>query len=870
MLNDWLGQSKKKCLAEIIHNFHHNFNFFPLHFNAVQLRKVTLVNHSSSSCFKEVEPLSFEAKQELHSLNNARKLHTIDSLESEDLLTSERTRFRPIKQTFADGYAFDISNKLDHINYERSKSGLLYHNSEVYREYYLYDEDGNGGSSSRYDDDDDGGAGGATSAAEFTLKYCIRQNDKSCQTDDAVTAMPPRRSQNINDNWFDMTRMRTSSSNSCVPSSTAQIHPRVAYYETAENNGTASTTSTLDKLMDVSQDGWCLDENRLCCNNNNITNNNNNNNNSVRALWEHCATCSMDVVSMPANRQLKEELSADGDEIMRSMNYLIQSISFQSDWDDDDTMTAATGTARDDNLKSANLPSANQNVTMAAKPKIRSSVSRQLFPDVNKLSSDVPMADADDAMSMDQSHSVGDDDFNSDHIYSNVSKLIMDLLQPEKAQTLVQAISEKCQGRGLLTIDSDSGGGGGSSSSIQHTKDTPNEPTKTERMCNTRNNGSEDGLSPPPPPTNRNTNSANNDSKTSGSNKSNNCSDSSSSNNINSNNGHFGSLWAYNDNSIWRKELPATTAGAATSTSDNDASAIKSATTTTTTAVPTETWEHAALQKIWNNVHADTDVAQQQNPASDILNQWTAPQTAEPPSSIHTDKTINYTEKLNENSHQPTQPVSENCSSTTLAGGEHSKSDMNTLEKFWHLIKQANALHDGTLAPSSSSSSAATVTPKTAASSRYDRKRRHSATSNHQNYFDHCSLNNCDAFESIKKLATKTITDDGYGGDPNQKAQSTSGGTTTIITCKYWTAWDQLCVTSTLAFNNNNNNNVDDNLIVADGADSLFDCYRTAAPSKFHTNTGLDTINANDSILMQPTSTFLKQMAAMVSRPLTR
>lgn len=787
-------------------------------------------------------------------MNNARKLHTIDSLESEDLLTSERTRFRPIKQTYADGYAFDISNKLDHINYERSKSGLMYHNSEVYREYFVYDDEGNGGGS-RCDDED-----GATATAEFTLKYCIRQNDKSCQTDDSIAAVTAqRRSQ---DNWLDVTRMRSASSissgaNSCISSSMPRNTARNAYFEAAENTSTTST-STLDKLMDVSQDGWCLDENRQCCNNNN---NNNNNNNSVRALWEHCATCSMDVVSMPANRRLKDELSADGDEIMKDLKYLIQSISFQSEWDDDDDAMAAANANANNNSAAV----INHNVTMAPKPKIRSSVSRQLFPDVNKMNCDAVVANADDAMGDEPSIVNGDDDFNSDHIYSNVSKLISDLLQPEKAQTLVQAISEKCQG-GLLAIDSDSG------SIQQNTKDVPKDTTKNERMCNSDRSQ--------PPSSNCNTNSANNSSSSN-----NNCSNS----NSNTNNGHFGSLWAYNDNSIWRKDQPTTAfeANAVQSTGD-DASATKpsSASTTSTTAMVAsdattatrlcDQWEHANLEKLWkNDASSENELPQQQLPHSPMV----TTESTEPPqqeqSTNTTEQTINHSDTLNEKC-QPTA-INENC---PLSGADHSKLDMNTLEKFWHLIKQANATHDGTLPPSATAPKTATA----AASTRFDRKRRHSATSNHhQNYFDHCKLNNCDAFESIKKLATKTITDNYNDNgvnfmacDENQKnvAPGCGGGggvgTTTIITCKYWTAWDSFCVTSTLAFNNNNNNN--DDILVDDG-NSLFDCYHNPmhhTASKFHANTGLDSINANDSILMQPTSTFLKQVAAMVSRPLTR
>lgn len=734
------------------------FEFFCLLISVLK-RKITLVNHSSSSCFKEVEPLSFEAKQELYCMNNTRKIHSVDANEQEDLLTSDRTRFRPIKQSYADGYTFDISDKLDEIDYERSKSGMLYHNSEVYREYFVYDEEGNGGS--RCD-------GEPNPPAEFTLKYCIRQNDKSCQTDDAApnpSIVSPNMPLLLN---ADANRMRSTSSLSSANSSSSRSH--LLYYQGSNLTSPGydknySHDNSFDKLIEISQDGWCLDENRQCCNNNN----------NAHALWEHCATCSNDVVSMPANRLLKDELSADGDEIMSDLKYLIQSISFQSDWEAGDSDSMADCDNDDDDDDDA----------VMVKPKAQNA-SRNLLTDVNKLS------EYNDNMSDGNA-----DDFSNNHIYSNVSKLISDLLQPEKAQTLVQAISEKCQGR-LLT-DEKCGIDSMITKRINHdTKDV--EATKPELMCN---NSASNGANP---------------------------------------NGHFGSLWAYNDNSIWRKEQsPSPPVDIDVKQSDEMKSANRLC----------EQWEHANLEKIWQNIH---DTATDDEHSHDIT------MMAEPKQS-DTDQTINST-----SSNEKCVPAEDTTSSACV---DHSKSETNTLEKFMNLFKQANpqgqcpgvGSHSHTHSHSRAHNDQFHVHKNI---SRYDRKRRHSATS--QNYFDqmNCALNNCDAIENIKKLATKTVNE--YDpvniftcDDSNQKPT-----TTTIITCKYWTACDSFCLTSTLAFNNNNN-------IVGDH-ENMLNCYHNQIkqhPAKYHPETLMETLNGNDSIMMQP-STFLKQVAAMVSRPLTR
>lgn len=714
----------------------------------------------------------------MNNMNSTRKYHGVptDANEHEDLLKSERTRFRPIKQTYADGYTFDISNKLDEISYERSHSGMLYYDSEVYREYYVYDEEGNGGS--RCDTE-------ANAASEFTLKYCIRQNDKCCQTDDLLlnkNVVSPNNSLMLK---ADLNRMHSFSSLSSANTSSSRNH--LLCYQSNDMNGSQCDENSInndcfDKMNEISQEGWCLAENRRCSNNNN----------NAHALWEHCATCSEDMISVPANQMLKRELSADGDEIMSDLKYLIQSISFHSDWEDVDSDSVIECDDDDGDEAMTNQ-----------KPV-------DLLTDINQLGKCEHFDDE------------NADDLTSNHIYSNVNKLISDLLQPEKAQTLVQAISEKCQGR-LLTDDKGCGTHDSIIKIIHDTKDV--QATKNEITCNNNNNS---------PYVSANANATSN--------------------------GHFGSLWAYNDNSIWRKELPV-------EIDVKQSNEVKSAHRLS------EQWEHANLEKIWKTMATSMSMSTELPPPP------TSPSPPLPPSpqqqqqqSLQSDENIMTTDKQT----QPTMDktifstsLNDNGSSTnqsSLALNEHSKSEHSTLEKFMNLIKQSNVEGQCPGSAGAHTQNQHTEQCRKNIATRFDRKRRHSATS--QNCFDQLNyaLNNYDTIESFKKLATKTVNDydelNAFNSDTNDKPT-----TTTIITCKYWTACDSFCLTSTLAFNNNNN-------IVGD-TNSIFSCYHKQMQqqhqqSNYHPDKIIDTLNANDTLTTMHPTTFLKQVAAMVSRPLTR
>lgn len=287
---------------------------------------VTLANHSPNSGFIEVSPTSSQAAYgknsslptgkvpiatggERNSVLQKEKKHVrsmpTPNDEEENLLTSERTHFRPIKQTYTDGHTFNIPSNLDQIPFTRSASGSLYLDSEKYMEYKpIVHED--------------------TSSvkpiiAGISLKIKVRQNEKCCQTDEISI-----------DRHYNLSRMTRESAMNCCTSSNSgdddaglltpdiEMEYEMKAYETTGEHGKHG--STLD------MESWASGENKQKCLNNN----------NSHALWEHCSACECDNISVPANRLLKDELSADGDEIMSDLKYM-QDLYIASDWEDDET-----------------------------------------------------------------------------------------------------------------------------------------------------------------------------------------------------------------------------------------------------------------------------------------------------------------------------------------------------------------------------------------------------------------------------------------------------------------------------------------------------------------------------------------------------
>lgn len=730
--------------------------FFPFFFrNADTMERVTLANHSSTSCFKVVKPLPFEAKQEILRNNESRQYQAAAAAldtSTEDLLTSERSRFRPIRQSYVDGYTFKINSDLDKIDYERSPSGTMFYDSEVYREYSSYDDEDGG--ANRVDE-----SGSDQTNIDFVIKYAIRQNDMACQTDDipppifgAPSAMSPLLHANRLQSFSSLNSQKSVSLGQRLISFNSGVinQPQFVSMQRGNDDNDLDNDS-MDQMIDLKEcyanlKGWSMADNNRCCNNNN----------NAHALWEHCSTCSNDMISVPANRLLKDELCADGDEIMSDLKDL-QDLYIGSDWEDADDSDMVV----------------------------------EYEDDVDHLATIQPkLSDVEQKEEISLDLSTENDDLSNDPIYSNVNKLISDLLQPEKAKTLVQAVGEKCQNQ-LGRILSDDHAIEQSSRKVNKPNDYNTKDiqfSKNGALCN------------------------------------------SSSMVANESNSHFGSLWVYNGNSIWHKDKSADDDVWPNAIySDKNVLNVKHSDERSMMKMA-DHWEHANLEKIWKS--------------------------ETPSNAIDSDAKSN--DLLLSGSSQGATP--------TNFGNESTKAmdNPNSLEKFMELIKQANANSQPIEAPHNHQCASDDL--HKSLQSRTDRKRRHSATS--QNCFDQFNypLANCEAIDTTKKLATKTVNeyDERNIFECNENdANPTTTTTTAIITCKYWSENDSFCLTSTLAFDNNNLN---------PNCEHILNCYHRQMqqqPSIEYEadNNMFDTLNSSDPLNMYP---FLKQVAAMVSRPLTR
>ena len=86
----------------------------------------------------------------------------------EDLLTSARTHFRPIKDGWADGTTFPVNNNVERVAYRRSDSGNM---------FYLP------GGESPYMEYRESHSPSPVASTNLTLKFRMRQCDKCVQTE---------------------------------------------------------------------------------------------------------------------------------------------------------------------------------------------------------------------------------------------------------------------------------------------------------------------------------------------------------------------------------------------------------------------------------------------------------------------------------------------------------------------------------------------------------------------------------------------------------------------------------------------------------------------------------------------------------------
>lgn len=668
------------------------------------MMEITLANHSIHSSFKAVKRSLTKSLIASNSCANIEPPQPSPPPqcddEQENLLTSDKTHFCPIKQTYPDGYTFDISDEWDQITYERSASGTMYLESEIYREYYVYDEDGNGG---RLRVKDSPISNQSTNSTPFILKYCVKQNEKSCQTD----SNPLRNSSALKN--FKILRAR--------PQHNDMRH--------REQKNIISDETSMDlignNLLDM--DDWTMTEYQRKCNNN-IE--------KVHALWEHCDACSNDIVSMPANRLLRDELSADGDEIMSDLKYM-QNLYIGNDWDDDDNdnkMIVDRTVDYDDGLLIPHKANSNETIN---------------YSNIGTVDGKNDEVDDDDGYS----------DAQTKHIYYNVNKIISDLLQPDKAMTLVQAISEKCNNQIVRLSINDK----------QNNNDCIDNNNKID--ANT-----------------------------------------------------IGGLWVSNDNSIWRKDSSNEHQHQSHQTQNTSSNQIihdnkmnkleknecnqsdRMKTLSNDANTVAQKWDHANLEKIWTS----------ENQPNDETN-------------FHRERIKESKMEINQRQQQQQQQQPYTIS----------VDNEEALQKFVDLANNQTKIRTelNETAPENESM-------KTAPNirNRYDRKRRHSATS--QNVYETSVyiLRPRERIDCEKKLVTNEIECD----------RSTNNNETSsvlnFITCKYWTT-DLACINDKHN-DNNNNQNFNINYMPID-----------------HVNIG------TEAIPLHPTS-LLKQVAAMVARPLTR
>lgn len=153
--------------------------------NHLAISLMKLNHNKEKSCFTEIIPRPRPVSQLFNPFSRTSSMFSFGSRqaigferEKEDLLTSERSHFKPINQKienrvqgqYADGATFIISNSLDKVDYKRSESGSMlleteFGQSKKYWEYKVEDST-------------------PSPELEFVLKFSICQNDKACQTEE--------------------------------------------------------------------------------------------------------------------------------------------------------------------------------------------------------------------------------------------------------------------------------------------------------------------------------------------------------------------------------------------------------------------------------------------------------------------------------------------------------------------------------------------------------------------------------------------------------------------------------------------------------------------------------------------------------------
>lgn len=312
----------------------------------------SILNHNSlCSSFTEVipkAPSGFVGDSLKRKINGNLNLEMSKSInfesnekDDEDLLTSMRTHFRPIKNdgndctqaavNYADGMTFSIVSDLDSVKFSRTESGTMFleSDSEPPKQYMEYRKQGIDYSrldicpSSNCSDED-------LSSTDLVLKFKVCQSEKYVQTDNADSTVPGKKE----------TEPQAASilTNSSSDRSNISVNVDLKNSEQAQE---------IDNELDTSSMDWVqCDDCKL--NNNQWTTGNwhsfqlnsakiwSSDESFCKACLEQQAKAKNAKRNSAKNKIFEEESAKEWDEILSDLRY-IQDIKSDSDWQEDVT-----------------------------------------------------------------------------------------------------------------------------------------------------------------------------------------------------------------------------------------------------------------------------------------------------------------------------------------------------------------------------------------------------------------------------------------------------------------------------------------------------------------------------------------------------
>ncbi|KAK6621576.1 hypothetical protein RUM44_001383 [Polyplax serrata] len=288
--------------------------------------------------------------------------HVSQNNQEEDLLTSAKTHFRPIRteelgssQTgiYADGTTFAISNDLDKVAFKRSESGLLYieADAETPRKYMEFKEKEGGLNKGDWDSD-------ASSGEEFVPKFRVRQSNEKCiQTDDLDDdqIVPP-----VNDTDCESVSCKSDDDEFFFPGdnelaqniiNSIEEHEDIEVDSCEQKGKTNQDCYYISGKMDALEvSSYHKAESKQCvCGGEKDWNQNSIDGSNKEKEWSQiwkthvsCESCQLnsEKLSTKDKFRFREELTQEGEQLLLDLSCLQQLYS-NSDWCDDDSITVS-------------------------------------------------------------------------------------------------------------------------------------------------------------------------------------------------------------------------------------------------------------------------------------------------------------------------------------------------------------------------------------------------------------------------------------------------------------------------------------------------------------------------------------------------